>query len=382
MVLETFFDTPERLPNEEVLEEIKMFRNDSLLTQLLEGFPEIAVILNPYRQLVASNSKALTAFKCANEVMILGKRLGEALNCIHSAEMEAGCGTSQFCRECGAAKAIKATNELYTMTQEECRITIVEGEKDKSLDFSVHTQPFIYRDKRYTMFSVKDISSEKRRDALERIFFHDILNTAGAISGLAEILPDTETEHEKDELAVSIKEVAGQLLNEINAQKDLRNAEKGLLDVKSKDLYANEILNAVYEIYRKHDLARDRFISVSKLETDVRFISDDGLLIRSLGNLVKNALEATCKSGTVKIFCSMDSKNIFFNVQNDLVIAHNVQLQLFQRSFSTKQSIGRGIGLYSVKLIVEQYLAGEVSFVSNETERTIFTIKLERNCPS
>ncbi|MEW6195823.1 MAG: ATP-binding protein, partial [Bacteroidota bacterium] len=47
--------------------------------------------------------------------------------------------------------------------------------------------------------------------------------------------------------------------------------------------------------------------------------------------------------------------------------------------FSTKQKKGRGIGLYSVKLIIEQNLKGKVSFVSNEQVGTIFTIEMPRH---
>jgi sensor histidine kinase regulating citrate/malate metabolism len=52
----------------------------------------------------------------------------------------------------------------------------------------------------------------------------------------------------------------------------------------------------------------------------------------------------------------------------------DVQLQIFQRSFSTKGN-GRGIGTYSIKLLTEQYLNGKVSFVSNESEGTRFSLE-------
>jgi sensor histidine kinase regulating citrate/malate metabolism len=50
-------------------------------------------------------------------------------------------------------------------------------------------------------------------------------------------------------------------------------------------------------------------------------------------------------------------------------------MQLFQRSFSTKGQ-SRGIGSYSIKLLTENYLKGKVSFISNENDRTVFSIEL------
>jgi hypothetical protein len=55
-----------------------------------------------------------------------------------------------------------------------------------------------------------------------------------------------------------------------------------------------------------------------------------------------------------------------------------VQLQIFQRSFSTKADRGRGIGTYSVKLFVERYLKGTVGFVSAEPGGTTFSVTLPR----
>lgn len=373
--LETFFDTPERLSNEEILNEIIRLKENSLMNQIIEGFPELAVILNEHRQIVALNSKALTTFNVGDYFEIAGKRLGEALNCIHSNETEAGCGTSKFCRECGAAKAIKKCKDENIVTEEECRITAARNGNQINYDFSVHAHPIFINNKRYTFFTVRDISSVKRREALERIFFHDILNTAGAIRGLVEILPESESEEERKDLENAIHNSINQLIEEILAQRQLRNAEDGNLTPEFSNVSANSIIEKVFEMYKNHELAHDN-LTYKKLENDITISTDQTLLVRSIGNLIKNALEASSANQKVEIGIDIKNENIIFYVKNDAVIPENVQLQLFQRSFSTKASKGRGIGLYSVKLIVEQYLNGKVEFVSNETEKTIFKIKL------
>jgi sensor histidine kinase regulating citrate/malate metabolism len=48
-------------------------------------------------------------------------------------------------------------------------------------------------------------------------------------------------------------------------------------------------------------------------------------------------------------------------------------MQIFQRSFSTKGS-GRGIGTYSMKLLTEQYLGGEILVESSQENGTTFTV--------
>ena len=63
--------------------------------------------------------------------------------------------------------------------------------------------------------------------------------------------------------------------------------------------------------------------------------------------------------------------SVEFSVHNPNPMPRNVQLQVFQRSFSTKGS-GRGLGTYSMKLLSERYLGGRVSFESNEESGTVF----------
>ncbi len=376
--MDTYFDSPERLPFEEMLKEINNFRNNALICQLLEGFPELALILNQHRQIVAFNLKALKTFNTHNYLDIVGKRTGEAFKCIHSEEMEGGCGTSQFCKECGAGKSIKKTIDLGVTADEECRLISNINGKDESFDFAVRTQPIRIDDNIYTMFAIRDISDEKRREALEKIFFHDVLNTAAAVKGLAEILPESQNEEEKQELTKALITSSNQLVEEIISQLKLRNAEDGTLEVNFHLEHVNNILKVIHDIYKNHKLTKNKKFTVQYLDRDVEIFTDTNLLIRSLGNLVKNALEASDNNQEVLIFSTLEMKKISFNVKSQNIIPERIQLQLFQRYFSTKGKKGRGIGLYSVKLIVEQYLNGAVNFISDDKSRTIFTIQLPK----
>jgi signal transduction histidine kinase len=377
--MDTYFDSSERLPFEEILKEIIKFKNNSLINQLLEGYPELAIILNQHRQIVAFNSKALNIFNTDNYLDIVGKRTGEAFKCIHSAEMEGGCGTSQFCKECGAGKSIKKTIDLGVTADDECRLISNRNGKDESFDFAVRTQPIRINDNIYTMFAIRDISNEKRREALEKIFFHDVLNTAGAVRGLAEILPESRNEEEKQELTKALISSSNQLVEEIISQRKLRNAEDGNLEVDFQTESVNNIIASIYDAYKNHKLINNKKLIVQYLNPDVEILTDHNLLVRSLGNLVKNALEASENNQEVLIFSTVEKNNVSISVGNQTIITGNIQLQLFQRSFSTKEKKGRGIGLYSVKLIVEQYLKGTVHFISDDKSGTIFTIRLPKN---
>ena len=122
-------------------------------------------------------------------------------------------------------------------------------------------------------------------------------------------------------------------------------------------------------------VARDRLLLCVPATADVLVRTDKVQAARSLGNLVKNALEASKPGQTVTVSVRNDGTPML-TVQNESVMPPDVQAQIFQRSFSTKGESGRGIGTYSVKLLTENYLRGAVEFRSTVEDGTTFTLRL------
>lgn len=375
----TYYDSPERTTQEVINEIAARISSKSLVFSMLEGFPELAVILDKNRQIVAANSKALFGFNRTKLEEIMGKRIGEAISCIHSNEMgKETCGTSKFCAECGTAHAIRLSKKNKANREEECRITSELNEKEDAHNFKVFASPLEIDGNDYTIYAITDISGEKRREALERIFFHDVLNTASVVNNFALLLEDADDD-EFDEILPPLIDSSDQLIQEILTQRDLRNAENGNLLVLDEPFSVNELMRKVHCQYLRHPLAEGKKLTLVECEDDIKINSDKRLISRSLGNLVKNAIEASVKNDKVKIYCIYNETKVTLSVYNPMVIPEATQLQIFKRSFSTKEGSGRGIGTYSVKLLIEKYLGGEVFFTSDKLNRTIFNIMLPRN---
>jgi signal transduction histidine kinase len=301
---------------------------------------------------------------------VLGQRPGEMVRCIHSDEMEAGCGTAEACAVCGAVNAIVECQRTGRKVAYETRITARLGGELQPLDLRVTATPLRVRGEDYVLVSMTDVSDEKRRLTLERIFFHDILNTAGGMMGLAELLRDG-TPEDFAEYKEIIYMLSHTLVDEIKAQQILAAAEAGEL---SLDLTRFNSLHLVYELlgaYAQHEVAQGRNLAVAADAEAVSFVSDKTLVRRVVGNMVKNALEASHPGQTVTIRCRGVDDAVEFSVHNPNEMPRSVQLQIFQRSFSTKGA-GRGLGTYSMKLLSERYLCGSVSFTSSPQEGTVF----------
>ena len=369
--LSTQFAPPERKPSQAILQQSDVLSGAPLLTRALEAMPTLCAILNKERQIVFANSAFLRALGVEDLSSVRGLRPGEALDCIHAFERHEGCGTTEFCRTCGAVKSILSA-EQGTESVQECRI--IRRNNPDSLDLRVWTTPISFDGETYTMFTAADISHEKRRAVLERIFIHDIVNTAGAILGCSELLEEGSAE-DSDKFRKRIQILAARLMEEVDAQRQLIAAERGDLSVNPSPVETLELLDEIATQYGSN--ARKRLIRISPAAKSVSFRSDRVLLRRVVGNLLKNALEASSEGQTISIGSGEAEDRVEFWVHNPGTMERDVQLQIFQRSFSTK-GVGRGLGTYSVRLLTQRYLKGTVSFSSSPEEGTTFRVTYPR----
>ena len=177
----TQFAPAERASPEEIRRQSEYFGDGSaLLIPIFNAAPDVLAVLNKERQIVFAN-RGLSALLEPGAETPTGLRPGEALKCVHAFDSERGCGTTEFCRTCGAVQAILDAQRGQAAVQE-CRIIRQNGE---ALDLRVWATPVVVQGEQFTIIAVADISHEKRRQALEHIFFHDVLNTATGLHGYA-----------------------------------------------------------------------------------------------------------------------------------------------------------------------------------------------------
>lgn len=371
MALKTEFAPAEREGISTLLKQNKLFSKNELFKEITNSVAQMLVVLNAERQIIYANNLFMDGLGYSNVVEFIGKRPGEALKCMHASQTEGGCGTSEYCKTCGAVGVILESQNDNKSTKE-CRITV---ENNEALDFEVTATPFKINGEIFSIFVVKDISSEKRRQTMERVFFHDVLNSAGGISGLSSMISEISDPNELSEIAGMINRSADGLVNEIQSQRELSVAEHGEMALNYTDAISIILLKDVQELYLKHEVTIGKEILIKENAEEFVLETDIALLKRILGNMTKNALEASLPNGTVTLSCKKENGQFIFAVHNNSYIERELQLQLFKRSFSTK-GIGRGIGTYSMKLFGEKYLKGEVGFKSTPEEGTTFFIKL------
>ena len=365
----------DRVPKVGIVKEYKNFISNDYLKDLLNSLPYIVAILNSEKQIIFSNHVFIDSFKRASIEDILGLRSGEAMRCINYSKEKDGCGSSQNCNFCTTLDAVNKSREYNKKIAQECRITSIINGKEVNFDFLVTANPFSWNDEKYTILSLNDISNTKRRAVLEHIFFHDVINKVGSLNGFLELIQEIDDPVKIKEYVNSALILSNDLTEDIVSQRELLAAETNELQVKNSCIYTTEVINTVISILKHHEVAKWKVIKVDKKTVNLSVNTDFSLIKRVLINMLKNALEAIEPKQKTTIGCEQIDGSVNFWVHNPGLIPLSSQMQIFQRSFSTKGH-DRGIGTYSMKLMAEKYLKGKVYFTSTLAKGTTFNLQL------
>jgi len=373
--VQTYFAPAERKSSKELDCDVKLVTVNPLICGLMTIASGLFAVLNEQRQVLAVNDAFIKLLGIEDISQVLGLRHGECIECIHACEMPGGCGTSQYCSTCGAVVATMAALETGRPQERTCAFTVEKDHQQVDLYFSVRSCPLVIEGERFILFFMQDISVQQYRSCLDRTFFHDINNILCALVGKSEFL-SLQVKPVEEKKVQELQRIVLRITQEIN----IHNALQQSLDASYRPLYseisANSLLKEVECIFADHSLTAERTLTVKYVPNDVFFITDFHLASRIIINMVTNALEATSLGGNVILLLETNQNSVTFRVWNQGVIPEDVSRRIFQRNFSTKGTIGRGLGTYSMKLFGEKVLGGTVGFESSQQSGTVFYFTL------
>ena len=369
--LNTCFVSSQRSSKEEIMQQYSVIAGNEDLAVIMNGVASMLTVTNTNRQIVFANKAVLNTLGSIDLHQILGKRIGELFGCRHSFEMS-GCGTSQYCTACGVMQAM-LTCATQNAKIEDCCLT--NDDVKLTFDLRVQCTHIHLKGNDFFFCSLTDISNEKRRGVMERIFFHDLNNTITGLNGISYNLDKVDVSDYPAYFS-HLKLLVNSLTDQINSHKVLTMAENNEYQTKQHKLFTFEVVNEEVEKYKQQAEMEEKEIYFIDYSENHLFVSDRILLSRVLGNMIKNALEAEPPGAKIDISVYQDDVGYLnFRVHNDCVMSENEKLKVFNRSFSTKGA-NRGLGTYSMKMLTEKYLNGKVDFVSNPEEGTVFIVKI------
>jgi len=364
----TYYAPPEKADPKELSAEILAVSISPVISGLLHSIGGLLAVLNEHRQVVALNDSFLKMLGVDDPEQALGLRYGEVLQCIHAKDEPAGCGTTEYCSSCGAAIAVVSSIEQDIPFERLCALTTKKGDSSVEIALIVRSQPIKIESKRFILIFIQDITRHEQRAALERTFYHDINNMLSILVQASELL----IEDDPSELAATIHQATFRLLREVAIQRTLSEDPVGSYQPMWDEFTIDQIFKELISFFENHPSAKGKNINFPDVNPAIYIKTDICLLLRVLCNMIINALEATEKSGNVRVWSEHKNDLFSFCVWNSQIIPSEISNRIFQRNFSTKAQPGRGVGTYSMKLFGEKILGGNVDFISTQKEGTVF----------
>lgn len=363
--------------NPTLREAIEFASTNPIINAVLHSVGGILAVLDERQRVIALNESFLRLTGAVDPTDVLGLHLGEAVSCVHAIDGPEGCGSGSYCVTCGAALAIRESEARGRPVEKDCELTSDRDQQEHVADLRVRAAPLQLDGKQFTVVFLRDISTEKRRAALEAVFFHDVGNIVAGLSGASELLvrgdqPDTR------ELVDYIRHASSRLEREFRIQKTLSSAGADTHPATHDTLPVDMLLQEIRSFFSQHPVSKDRSLHLDHVEPGLRIHTDASLLVRALTNMLTNAFEATPPGGTVSLWTEEDEKDLSFHVWNETAMSEDEERHVFEKDYSTKEQSGRGTGAFAIRLIVEQFLGGRVAFTTSTIEGTVFTLRIPK----
>lgn len=350
----------------------QLFTEGVVSRKILDAVPNPLLIIDERWQVVYANPAVRTLVDSSGTESKTGLTEGEAFHCVHARHSLNEAGKHACCRICGVAKALSRSLKGDEVS-DDCHLTCGLSGTGAPLDVRVWAAPLEFHGHHFSILSLVDISDKRRREALEKICFHDLLNTLTCIKGVLSVMKGEDVEDQAGLCAMLERMTLGSI-DEITTLRLLEQAKQKELKIHLETLESGAFLDLMQKTLQSHPMAEGKHLKIAEGRLERSFETDRQLLSRIVGNMTINALEATETGGCVTLGCQAADSGLGFSVHNDRHIPHAVQQQIFQHNASTKGH-GRGMGTYSIKLLSE-VLGGEASFRSSEAEGTTFSLLL------
>lgn len=346
------------------------------LFHFLESVPGPAFVIDADLHIIHVNENlhAMLGFPAVETV--LGKAPGDALSCV-KATRGGGCGKDPDCAFCQARKRMTTTAQGGQVQRGECTLLLRRDGHTLSIQTQMVSMPFVTNEGPVSVVTMHDITRERWCDTLEQMFFHDWANHIAGLSGVTELLTDQTQISDRSELVRLMRRSVQSLVDEMRFFRLMRSAEQGWMNCSWQTIDLTLMAEELVHQYQVPDKSGGCPITLSTPGT-ISIISDPVLLRRCLRNLIVNALESWTGTGEVRMNLSANGDKVRIDIASPTVIARENQTEIFKRGFSTKGK-GRGVGTWSVKLLIEDHLAGTVSFISTPEIGTVFSVIIPKD---
>ena len=144
--------TPDKRVSWEALhDQIVAVKSNVSFKELSAAGSDNVLILNTHRQIVFVTRNCLNLFGIDDPAEVYGCRIGEMMQCVHSAPD--GCGGTKMCQFCGVEKATRASLKGESLAQYFC---ITHKHSQEKLTFLIQSKPITLEGESFILLSLSE----------------------------------------------------------------------------------------------------------------------------------------------------------------------------------------------------------------------------------
>ena len=241
----------------------------------------------------------------------------------------------------------------------------------------------------------REITERRRlehvRNEVERVMQHDLRNPVDGIRTAADYLLQEDLDERAREFVRLMYDAAVRLRNRIDNSLAYTRMRQGRYQVQWERVNLVQLIRDVVKgveetraAYRAEIVTTYRGTALSE-QYDIELWGENGFLMDAIGNLVRNALEASGAGDVVSIDVDEHAPpdaapTVGISIHNPADIPEEIRDNLFEAYVTHGKRRGTGLGTYTARLVCSAH-RGTIEVRTGEGDGTTMTLTLPRGRP-
>lgn len=128
-----------------------------LLAAVFDALPSLVFLVDQDVRIYEYNAAA-SALMSAGSKIVLKRRAGDVLHCIHASETPEGCGDSSACADCVIRNSVAEVYRGNRVVRRRAKIELIREGNKEAIYALITASPFSFEGRSYALLVIEDIS--------------------------------------------------------------------------------------------------------------------------------------------------------------------------------------------------------------------------------